>query len=100
MAAMFCAARQLAACAVAAAAYMPGARTKETAMTAANLAGPIATGAPAPERRADPWGLAAGWRGWQEWSRLAAMTDAELAAEGLTRAEAPRAALAALKTGL
>lgn len=51
-----------------------------------------------PARR-DPWGFAMGWRGYQTFSRLNALTDDELAAQGLSRADLPRLALAAMKAG-
>lgn len=44
------------------------------------------------------WGFAMGWRGFETFSRLNALTDSELAAQGLSRADLPRLALAAMKS--
>ncbi len=60
---------------------------------------PIASELPQEPARRDPWGLVMGWRGYQAFSRLNAMTDAELAAKGLSRADLPRMALDAMKKG-
>ena len=60
---------------------------------------PIASEAAQEPARRDPWGFAMGWRGYQAFSRLNAMTDAELAAKGLVRADLPRLALDAMKKG-
>lgn len=43
------------------------------------------------------FGLAAGWRGYRVYTALAAKSDAELAAMGLSRADLPRAAAEAMK---
>lgn len=54
----------------------------------------------APLARRDPLGLRMGWAGYRAFSRLDALSDSELAARGLTRAEIPRLALAAMRSGL
>lgn len=50
-----------------------------------------------PAPRGGGWGLAMGWRGYEAFSRLDALTDGELAARGLRRADLPRLALAAMR---
>lgn len=55
--------------------------------------------APREPARRDPWGFVMGWRGYQAFSSLNALTDAELAARGLSRADLPRLALGAMKAG-
>jgi hypothetical protein len=57
---------------------------------------PVAT---APPSRRDPWGLRMGWRGYEAFSRLNTLSDAELSSRGLTRGELPRLALAAMRAG-
>lgn len=61
---------------------------------------PIASEVVQEPARRDPWGFAMGWRGYRVFSRLNAMTDAELAARGLSRADLPRLALDAMKKGV
>lgn len=61
-------------------------------------AAPVAEATTGTPRR-DPHGFAMGWRGYMTFSRLNAMTDAELAAQGLSRADLPRLALEAMKAG-
>ena len=49
-----------------------------------------------PESSRDPFGLVAGWRAYSVWRDLSALTDAELSARGLRRADIPQRALAAV----
>lgn len=44
----------------------------------------------------DPLGLRAGWRGFVMWRDLNSLSDAELAARGVKRADIPALAMAAL----
>ncbi len=56
--------------------------------------------APAPARqRRDPFGLVAGWRAYAVWRDLAELSDAELGARGLSRADLPRIALGEIRGG-
>ncbi len=48
----------------------------------------------------DPLGLMAGWRAFRTYESLKDMSDAALAAQGLTRHDLPAAALMALKRAL
>lgn len=61
---------------------------------------PVVAEAPLEPARRDPWGFAMGWRGYRAFSRLNAMTDAELALRGLSRADLPRLALEEMKAGV
>lgn len=56
-------------------------------------------GAKALPARRDPLGLRMGWRGFETFGRLNALSEAELSARGLTRGELPRLALAAMRSG-
>lgn len=69
------------------------AATKDAWTTATPVA------AKAPPARRDPMGLRMGWRGFEAFSRLNALSDAELSARGLTRTELPQVALAAMMAG-
>ena len=55
--------------------------------------------AKAPPTRRDRLGLRIGWTGYRIFSRLDALSDSELTARGLTRAELPHVALAAMMAG-
>jgi len=70
-------------------------------MTTAHLARPYAyadrTASPRKPLPRDPLGLVAGYRAYTVWRDLSALSDAELAARGLVRADIPRQALAEIK---
>ena len=51
----------------------------------------------APARKRDPFGFIAGWRAFTAFNDLNALSDGELKARGLTRADLPRVALAAMR---
>lgn len=63
-------------------------------ITSRPLTRPVAA---APVIGRDPLGLKAGWRGYVVWRDLSALSDAELASRGLTRADIPAMALKAIR---